>query len=60
MLQHHPVPFCHMAQACESHVLPSMLPSMDLASKQVSKLLINGITIFKDLRKEKPHMKLVE
>ena len=37
-----------MAQACEGHV-PG---SMDLASKRVSKLLINGITIFKDLRKK--------
>ena len=38
------VPFFRMAQACEGHVLPSM----NLASKRVSKLLINGITMFKD------------
>ena len=29
--------------------------SMDLAGKRVSKLLIIGITIFKDLRKKKPY-----
>ena len=50
------VSFFRMAHACEGHGPRSM----DLGSKWVSKLLINGITIFKDLRKNKPYMKLVE
>ena len=50
------VSFFRMAQVCEGHVPLSM----DLASKQVSKVLINGITIFKDSRKKKPYTKLIE
>ena len=42
-----------MAQACEDYVLRSM----NLTSKQVSKLLINGIAIFKDLCKKEHHIK---
>ena len=50
------VSFFRMAQVCEGHALRSM----DLASKRVSKVLINGIIIFKDLRKKKPYTTLVE